>query len=581
MKKLFFATLMLISTTILAQSKWSHFSFRAGADKATKGNYTQYANGKLSGLDIGVSYDKYWNWYGIGIDADLMVNNAPTYTKEAEMKDSIKRRSGNAFNYNVQYSISNTNSKLTRTFVGIGPSFKISDKSNKFVLELNTRAGITYTNGGSLIVGTQTLAPFNTPFFNMHLNRSGVIPGTGGLIGWTFRDQGYNNSLLTTLKGQLRASYFFKPNFGVNVGGYYNHYQGSKVKVDYLEYIHPTLGYWDVIGNMKSNLSPLSSYGITLGATYRIGTEGKKKPSTQKAKESSSASILVKDELSGQPVRNAMVTIKGADGKTYTSVSNNDGIAIFTKIADGTYTAAGMLNGVNTDEANFSVNRSKGSAVLTHNDPRFTVVGRAINMSTQKPEGEVVVTLKKDANGDSKLTNTDNTNGNFNFQLDQSSDYTVSGKKDSYLSNVAHVSTKGLNRSQTLYVELQLGIEKVEVGKPLLLKDIDYELNKSNVNEAASGDLERLVQFLNDNPTYKVEIASHTDSRGTNEYNQKLSQDRAQAVVSFITARGVDANRLFARGYGETKLKNNCSDGTTCSEEEHRVNRRTELTLLN
>ena len=74
---------------------------------------------------------------------------------------------------------------------------------------------------------------------------------------------------------------------------------------------------------------------------------------------------------------------------------------------------------------------------------------------------------------------------------------------------------------------------------------------------------------------------SHTDSRGRDKYNQKLSERRAKATVDYIVSKGIDASRLTYQGYGETRLVNDCADGKKCSEDEHQMNRRTEFTINN
>jgi outer membrane protein OmpA-like peptidoglycan-associated protein len=170
--------------------------------------------------------------------------------------------------------------------------------------------------------------------------------------------------------------------------------------------------------------------------------------------------------------------------------------------------------------------------------------------------------------------------GGFSFQLDGNSDYELVGKKASYISNIEKITTKGLTRSQTLYVELEVGVEEVRKGQTLILNKIYYDLDKANIREDASSDLEKLIIFIQDNPSFNVEIASHTDSRGDAAYNKKLSQDRAQAVVNYLTNKGILKARLTAQGYGESRLINKCADGVNCSEQEHQANRRTEFKVL-
>ena len=89
-----------------------------------------------------------------------------------------------------------------------------------------------------------------------------------------------------------------------------------------------------------------------------------------------------------------------------------------------------------------------------------------------------------------------------------------------------------------------------------------------------------MVTFLNDNSDISIELGSHTDSRGSVASNQSLSQKRAQSAVDYIVSKGISKGRITAMGYGESKIKNRCTEGVKCSEEEHQQNRRTEIRVL-
>lgn len=122
--------------------------------------------------------------------------------------------------------------------------------------------------------------------------------------------------------------------------------------------------------------------------------------------------------------------------------------------------------------------------------------------------------------------------------------------------------------------------ENLAVGSSLELKNIFYDFNKSDIREGARVDLDYLVTVLNKYPSMIIELSSHTDARGNNEYNQKLSQNRANAAVNYLIQNGISERRLLARGYGESRPRNQCADGVRCSEEEHQFNRRTEIKIL-
>ena len=165
------------------------------------------------------------------------------------------------------------------------------------------------------------------------------------------------------------------------------------------------------------------------------------------------------------------------------------------------------------------------------------------------------------------------------FVLDRNQAYTVLGQKQGYHADSAKVTTVGIIKSDTLEVALLL--EPVfKVGDSFALENIYYDFDKHNIRPDAAEILDELVRTMRDNPTLKIELSSHTDSRGSHAYNEALSQRRAQSAVDYLVSRGIARDRMVARGYGETRLVNHCADGVPCSREEHQANRRTEVTVL-
>ena len=131
-----------------------------------------------------------------------------------------------------------------------------------------------------------------------------------------------------------------------------------------------------------------------------------------------------------------------------------------------------------------------------------------------------------------------------------------------------------MNRTNSLCAE------KADCGKGLGLKNILFDLDKYAIKEVAKVELNRLVRFMQDNPTVKVEVGSHTDCRSSAVYNQKLSQNRANASVDYVVSQGIAKDRIVGKGYGESKLLNECADGIKCTEEQHSINRRTEMKVI-
>jgi outer membrane protein OmpA-like peptidoglycan-associated protein len=119
-----------------------------------------------------------------------------------------------------------------------------------------------------------------------------------------------------------------------------------------------------------------------------------------------------------------------------------------------------------------------------------------------------------------------------------------------------------------------------EKGKVFSLKSVDYYFNLWQIMPTSEPELNQLVKLMEDNPTLRIEISAHTDSRLEDQYNMWLSQKRANSVLEYLTQKGIAKERINAIGYGETRLINRCRNGVNCSEEEHLVNQRTEFVIL-
>ncbi len=208
-----------------------------------------------------------------------------------------------------------------------------------------------------------------------------------------------------------------------------------------------------------------------------------------------------------------------------------------------------------------------------------TVLERDDKANTTLPIAGAQVTIL-DAKGQ-RLTAVSGPDGKFNVKLDSVSSYTLRGERPGDFSARAALSTVGRKPSQDqlpnltndIQLPVTLTLNKIILAKAIEVKDILYDYNKYNIRPDAAIRLDTLVQTLADNPKISIELSSHTDQRGKDAYNLKLSQQRAQAAVDYIVSKGIDKARITAKGYGETRpivLK-------PTSEEEYQRNRRTEF----
>jgi len=132
--------------------------------------------------------------------------------------------------------------------------------------------------------------------------------------------------------------------------------------------------------------------------------------------------------------------------------------------------------------------------------------------------------------------------------------------------------------------QVMITMDRPEIGKEISklyeINSIYYDLDKAEIRPDAAEELDKIVQFLSDNAQMNLELGAHTDARASTGYNLKLSQRRAESAVNYIIRRGITKDRIKPKGYGESQLINECSDGVECPEEMHQQNRRTEFKII-
>ncbi len=205
----------------------------------------------------------------------------------------------------------------------------------------------------------------------------------------------------------------------------------------------------------------------------------------------------------------------------------------------------------------------------------FTVYGKTINNATGKPFGAVKLTILG-SDGSSQNMVSDAT-GNYKFTLKKDVNYQLNASKYRFFGDVGEATTYGLKESKEFEVNFKLNPIPL---KEIVVKGILYDLASADLKPESIVRLDSIVKTLNDNPTFVIEIASHTDSRADSNYNFELSQRRAQSVVNYLIGKGIERDRLVPKGYGESRLLNECKDGVECTEELHALNRRTSFSII-
>jgi outer membrane protein OmpA-like peptidoglycan-associated protein len=191
----------------------------------------------------------------------------------------------------------------------------------------------------------------------------------------------------------------------------------------------------------------------------------------------------------------------------------------------------------------------------------------------------------------------------FSFTLQQGNHYTILVRKEGYFNKrmEAHVNIDGcilcfegigtvspgvsdnlssIENRKVGSLNANIDMERIDTTRNMVIQNIYYGLGSADLTETAKAELDKIGFVLKNNPQLVVELGSHTDSRGNEDANKLLSEQRAKAAVDYIIAKsGLGRDKLKAKGYGESRPVNECEDGTPCSEEKHRQNRRTELKI--
>ncbi|RIH64362.1 hypothetical protein D1164_14825 [Mariniphaga sediminis] len=170
------------------------------------------------------------------------------------------------------------------------------------------------------------------------------------------------------------------------------------------------------------------------------------------------------------------------------------------------------------------------------------------------------------------------TSGLVRIQFDSLMVYNVHVIKEGYFDYSKNVDSTYFTMGANVVDTIQLF--KKERNKNFLLKNINYYFDRWRIMPESEPELQKLIKLMKDNPSLKVELETHTDSRREDEFNLWLSQKRADSIVEYLVENGIEKERLTAKGYGETRLLNRCANGVNCSEAEHLVNRRVEFKIL-
>ncbi len=524
------------------------FSLRGGYDLPFYQNYSPYISDP-GGLSFGTSLDYYHTWFGGGLDFDL-ISNQPTSIYPTNNLTYL----GSAVQ---SQSADLTENGTARVFLGLGPSFRL-EPSNRFTAELKLRGGIGIVSGGRMEhIGRD---PYQSYLLNFHA--------------------GYDSEPVLSAKAQLQFNYFFNDYFGLHAGVYSMGHFG--VYESYDSYYGISSGYipfepqfdpkqMEIYDPHRINYFSLGAFvGITLRLPTGRGHGSK-----------SSLTVTAKDSLTGELLPNTEIALKNFSRTVVlTGKTDDNGEFTFSDIVQDDYTIEGSLDGTKLSKTHvmreeFMPGKNLKKQIL-YSNLNFIIKVKTVFCNTNTPLQDVLVTLKNTQRADVLKRRTD-TNGELTFHVDQKSTYLLLCKKDYFLNTEETISTKDYDRSKTLFVRLGLCMIEIDCDTSKVLENIYYDYNDSTLKEEYKIVLDTLVQFMKDYPILHVEIGSHTDSDGSDSFNEILSQGRANSVVKYLISKKIDSKRLSYKGFGERKPAVKCDP---CTEKQKQMNRRTVFKVI-
>lgn len=287
------------------------------------------------------------------------------------------------------------------------------------------------------------------------------------------------------------------------------------------------------------------------------------------------------------------IELKDADGNVIEStVTKVNGAYSFVVEGDKNY----ELNGAKTKYFNgksaastFTDEQIVYADLELEKDPGLSLYALVTDKKTGLPLDKVTMTITDNMTGEEIVFKTPVT-GDYRKPLlgkkiNDRGSYNIKLEKAGYFGKTVTYNTLFEKPGvYNVHQNLDLGLDKLVVGgdisKLIEINPIYFDFNKYNIRPDAAVELDKIVKVMNEYPGMVIELGSHTDSRGSDAYNIKLSDRRAKASAKYIKQHITTPTRIYGKGFGETKLINECSNGKKCSDEAHQENRRTEFIII-
>jgi outer membrane protein OmpA-like peptidoglycan-associated protein/tetratricopeptide (TPR) repeat protein len=290
----------------------------------------------------------------------------------------------------------------------------------------------------------------------------------------------------------------------------------------------------------------------------------------------------------------ATVNLYDKDGVVVnTTKSDVNGNYSFVTEPDRLFSLIGKKSDYTDGKANVSTTTSENellTELILEKDPGLSILALITDKNTGKPLEDVEITIIDNISGDEKNAKT-NSSGEYRRTLPEKKindrgSYNVILKKEGYFTKTLTYNTvfdkPGIYEINSTVLSLEKEVK--DLAEMVKISPINFDLNKYVIRKDAQIELDKIVEIMNRYPDMVVELGAHTDCRGSKVYNEKLSDKRAIASAAYIKTKISNPERIYGKGYGESRLLNECGcEGSVvsdCPEEQHDMNRRTEFRVI-
>jgi outer membrane protein OmpA-like peptidoglycan-associated protein len=291
---------------------------------------------------------------------------------------------------------------------------------------------------------------------------------------------------------------------------------------------------------------------------------------------------IIRDKISKKPLPNSTISLYQNDKVIDTYTVGNDGVYQFDLECSSTYKLTVFKNN-NLESFRLKTAAENGRTLTLHIEIEPLVCIQYINgvvseNISKNPIPNATITLLN-ITKDIEKTTTDS-NGTFYFEIECDKSYTLKVEKENYTNASLNLNSTGKSayaHTIEFVIEPIIQISEKNGIRFIETKPIDFELDEYEITDENKIELNKIVFNMNQNPSIKIEINYHTDSRGPDAYNLQLTINRANATKDYLISKGISADRIKANGFGETQLLNKCKNDVKCTDAEHLENRRTEF----